>query len=276
MNNKNQAFSRGRASSGDFVTLYLLTLCCLTLLVQTAALAVEPQPKTTSQQVIALYSAGKDAEAMTLVERALAKSPKNATLHYLKANILVAQDKLEAAINEYRAVLTLNPDEGLKMYCSQELNVLTTVKGRQPNARDEIASQANELTSNLQQQSALDARHIADEAARYQQRHENKTSQISSRMASEGSYDKDGEWYPAYSPQDIANMQAARALREQKRVEIYNRSSADLQAAAQAKARAEEDSAANLQSLIGAPVQPGEAALNPHGTNMYIRNYSSK
>ncbi len=71
-------------------------------------------------------------------------------------------------------------------------------------------------------------------------------------------------------------MQAARALREQKRVEIYNRSSADLQAAAQAKARAEEDSAANLQSLIGAPVQPGEAALNPNGTNMYIRNYSSK
>jgi hypothetical protein len=70
-------------------------------------------------------------------------------------------------------------------------------------------------------------------------------------------------------------MQTARAAREQQRINIYNRSSADIQNAAQEKAMAAASSAEGLQSVLQAPVGAGESALNPANSNLYIRNYTT-
>jgi tetratricopeptide (TPR) repeat protein len=253
-------------------------LVCLALLNQSSAFAASPsqtQQPNIANEIVALYSAGNDAKAMTLVESALARAPKSPELHYLKANILVAEDRLGPAISEYQEALNLHPDPALSQYCTMELNVLTHVKSQQPRASATIAAQASEAAQVLQQQSMNDAQHIAAETATYKVKHEDKTARKTNYMASAGSYDKDGDWVPAFSPTDIANMQAARAAREQQRIDIYNRSSADIQNAAHEKAMAAASSAEGLESVLQAPVAPGESALNPANSNLYIRNYTT-
>lgn len=145
--------------SGIFFAASLMAISCLTTLNQSIAFAAETEQPNIIQEIVTLYRAGNDARAMTLVESALTKAPQNAGLHYLKANILVAEDRLGPAISEYQEALNLHPDAALRQYCTMELNVLTQVKSQQPRASATIAAQANEAAQVLQQQSMNDAQH---------------------------------------------------------------------------------------------------------------------
>jgi tetratricopeptide (TPR) repeat protein len=242
-----------------------------TLFLSLEAKAQSTQALTEIEQ---LYAAGNYSQAMNLVDAQMKDSIRNSNLHYLRANILAAQGEISPAASEYEQALQLSPSPTVRDYCNKALAAMQRLNSPPSNAVSAIEKQARHEVKQVQRQSTFAGQQMEREAASYQQMHAAKTSQIVNRMSSAGFYDRDGDWLPAYDPADISAVAARRQAKEAQIVNQAQRSSQDVQAAGQERAAAVANSAEGLKSQMDVPARPGEAALNPVGTNLFIRNYS--
>lgn len=137
---------------------------------------------------------------------------------------------------------------------------------------DGIAAQARELHNIQKTQSRLAVNGVMETTQNAVQTMHSQDEQTIEDMQNSGSYDRWGNWYPAYSSSDISSTQQYFQNQESAVQNGGDKDAAATRAAGKATQRALRDSVQSLYSQLSAPATSG-VKLNPQGTNLYIRNY---
>ncbi|MDR3611920.1 MAG: hypothetical protein P4L53_00035 [Candidatus Obscuribacterales bacterium] len=252
----------------------VLGMALSTVLTLSFSIGANAQTTQALTEIEGLYAAGNYSQALQLVDAQMKDYRFNSNLHYLKANIMAAQGYVSGAAGEYELALKLNPSQTVRDYCEKALAAIRAPAAQASPAVNALDKQARHEAKQLQRQSTAAGMQMESEASSYQQMHAAKTSQLVNQMNSTGFYNRDGDWFPAYDPADVAAMAARRQDREAQVVNQARRASQDVQASGRERAAAVVNSAEGLKSQMDVPVKHGEAALNPVGTNLFVRNYS--
>jgi tetratricopeptide (TPR) repeat protein len=87
-------------------------------------------PALLSELALAQRAAGKNAEAIATLEKALAIDEKLAIAHYLLGNMLASDQRFPEAAKHYQRYLKLAPDGEQAKQAKERLAVVTSAKAK--------------------------------------------------------------------------------------------------------------------------------------------------
>jgi tetratricopeptide (TPR) repeat protein len=297
-----------RGYLGQFAWVVAVAYSATGLWATSVALAAAPPDVDYAQQ---LYAAGQTDRALKAAQSAINTQPTNERAHYLKANCLVKLGRLKEALYEYSMAERLLPGSNLAMYCRDARMRLTSSttrpkeveqrgwsakvplvnKSEEDETTDQEAtapSPTNAKTKSLppgtieliRKQAGLARQHALDvgaaEAENELQKANNQVAALRERaekMAAGGAAHEP----VALSPPDAAAIRA-RAMAGSEQLKQMGQLKASIKEwESQEKANEIQQQAENLQRrlLDDSPEKEGAVKINPVGTNLYIRNYST-
>ncbi|MDZ4838129.1 MAG: hypothetical protein SGJ27_30470 [Candidatus Melainabacteria bacterium] len=236
-----------------------------------------------------LYAAGKVQECAKLVDGFLAKSPKDPSAHYLKANCLVKLKKLPDAIHEYALVEHFAPNTKLAAQAKSagaklelfQLQSSAKVSGEQnggkvnpkhlpPGTIDLIRKQAVQARNRAIEMGQAEAGNEVSKAANQAKAELDRAE----RMAQGAQHRGDVTGASGYDAELARNRAQANADQLKQNGEIR---AAWKEQEAREKAEILERQAEELEEQLvnDRPYKNRSVKLNPVGTNLYTRNYSS-
>jgi tetratricopeptide (TPR) repeat protein len=247
-----------------------------------------PNPLSQAQQ---LYQKGDAASALQVLEPMLRANPADAGAHYLKANCLVVLKRPAEAFNEYSLAERLSPRSSFAPYCRSARQQLERILKETPaDQADEAPQQSTSLppgTLELIRKQAELARDRAVENGKAEAENElvkasnqAKTLQErAERQAAEVAAGRNHGGEPSVlTPSDQLDALRAQAAANGERLKQIGKLKADFkEQESQAKADEIERQSEGLQDqlLHRHRSRNQEIELNPVGTNLYVRNYSS-
>lgn len=259
------------------------------------------------------YNAGHYKAAISYINQAAAQTPRNARIHYYRANTLAKLGRHPEALREYRISYSLDPYGDCASYCRAALRAygdpvahapLLGVGSHSALATITSAVGVDQALARVDTQARSASRKLLQSAqaeADFQQGlGEIQAQRIRDRAADEiasirptvlighklhhvpgqlpgGHY----RYLPfvqgaGFTPSQLAQMEL---IKERSAIDqVSARRTAQIQAARNAriiseKARLLEDTAANLGSQMTRTSLPDSVTLKPTGTNLYVRNY---
>ncbi len=233
-----------------------------------------------------LYSAGDLQGCVKQVDAVLAKQPRDSSAHYLKANCLVKLKQLPEAIHEYTLVELCSPGSKLAMQAKsasarlqsyqlksaakKEISEDVRMKHLPPGTIELIRKQASQASARAIEMGQAEAGNEVSKASN-QARAEQERAE---RMAQAAQHRGD---VTGVSMQDAEIMRSrAQASAEQLR-RMGEARAAFKEQEAKDKAEILQRQAEELEEQLinDRPYKNREVKLNPIGTNLYTRNYSS-
>ena len=228
------------------------------------ALTVSPVYAGKSNDIangIAAYKKGSYDTALRYLTLAETKYPKNALVHYYKANTLVYLMKVPEAMTEYNLAVELDPNHTVGQYAKQAL------------AEERLIQHADELSNNLLtrgQEKQTDV--LAEGQKEYADIHQHEESE--SRSMSNEAYQNGNIEIPVYGHDDIALFRQVQEREADSVLGTAERDSKAISSQATERANAIKNSAAALAQQLADSKASGGAKLSPLGTNLYVRNYT--
>jgi hypothetical protein len=268
----------------------------LGFLTATGAYASEPVSPLVRAQT--LYTAGDPSGSLRILDSLLRDNPSDAGAHYLKANCLVLLKRNADAFNEYTLVERLAPKSAIAVYSHKarvQLDQLLTKEESDSKAQTQNADGAEATppgvppgTLELIRKQAELAKNRAVETGKSEAENEMtkadyqaKTAQErAERLAAEAAAQRNGggsEQSVLNSPEQSSAIRSQATANAERLKQIGKMKAEMKEQESQEKAEEIERQAAGLQDqlLHKHRSRMQEIELNPVGTNLYIRNYSS-
>lgn len=272
--------------------LALSTACMLNGISLLPASAAESVTLVNQIRQVQQYNDSKNyPAAINAADALLGTNNQNADLHYLKGDALRALGKMQAAAIEYRATIALHPPESVAQYCEGALGAMpaglayttmpavmtytTPAQGTSAyNASLAIYNDMSQQATTLQNAATQAGTALTQDADNFAGLSQQRAANTVAVMEATGGY-VHGQWQSAYSGEAM-NAVMDQAAHQAAELSAQAASSAQsFTEQANEKAHLTVVAGTNLQQLLVAPTTPGEAQLNPVGTNLYVRNYGS-
>lgn len=250
------------------------------------SIARKPAPQAEFDSACKVYSNGDIRGCVKLVDAILKKQPKDPSAHFLKANCLVKLKKLPEAVHEYALVEHYSPGSKLaaqakgagahlvslqlKSSVATDTNAEKRWKHLPPGTIELIRKQASQASLRATEMGQTEADDEVKKAS-YQARSEQERAE---RMIQTSQQRGDAAGVSGYEAELIRNRAQANAEQLKRNGDIR----------ASWKEQDAKDKAENLQQqaeeleaqlINDRPSRFGTVKLNPVGTNLYTRNYSS-
>lgn len=288
------AICSGQMRAGSLLYNHRMRTAFLLSLTLSALIAVKPISAAADDLSAAtkLYTSGDTVGAVKLLDGVLHADSKNAGARYLRANCLMKLNRLSEAAHEYELVMHLSPRSKLAEHAS---SAITQINAAQRSTASDtaggvketgVASGASKLppgTIEFIRKQASKARERALEDGKAQANGELQKAESQARaeqerverMANSGHNRID---HHPLSAAELAAMRSRAAANAEALKQIGSAKAAWKEQEAEEKAEnlkrqaeeLEEQLVNNDRNYKGRTVK-----LNPVGTNLYIRNYSS-
>jgi tetratricopeptide (TPR) repeat protein len=267
----------------------------------TAAVAATPSNLDRAQR---FYAAGDAANALKTLDLVIRTNPSDATAQYLKANCLVKLARLPEAISSYSLAERLSPKSMIAEYsrtARMRIDSMLAARNAQVTqatqaAQAEESSTADDDTTApaknnslppgtielIRKQAALArasaAQTGAAEAENERQKASFQVKTVQERVERMSGLRGNSSNEPvALSPQELEAARSQATAATERLKQLGDMKATIKEQEAQAKQDEIQNQANNLEDQLvnDRPHQISQVKLNPVGTNLYIRNYSS-
>jgi len=281
--------------TGDKRKTSLLTVSALLLMLLITSGASASEPVSPLVRAQALYASGDPSGSLRVLDPLLRANPGDASAHYLKANCLVLLKKNAEAFNEYSLAERLAPKSAIAAYCHNARVKLdqvlkqeetdqapnadeaqTTPPGVPPGTLELIRKQAELAKGRAVETGKAEAENEMTkanyQAKTAQERAERQAAEMAAQRSGGGS-----EQSVLTSPEQLSAARSQAAANAERLKQVGKWKAEMKEQEYQEKADEIERQAAGLQDqlLHKHHSRNQEIELNPVGTNLYIRNYSS-
>jgi len=249
-----------------------------------AADVIVTSSMTELDQATKFYTAGKIEEALKAIDAVLQKKPRDVSAHYLRANCLLKQKHLPQAAHEYAIVVHLAPKSAVAEHARKAGAEIAAVQRTQA-AKQSGASSTKHLppgTIELIRLQAAQARKRAIDTGEAEADAELKKAESQGqaererveRMAQYGRSRNDSQ---PVSAGDMEVLRRNAAANAEVLKQIGESKAAWKEQEAKDKAENLRQQAEELEEQLvnDRPYKSRTVKLNPVGTNLYTRNYSS-
>jgi tetratricopeptide (TPR) repeat protein len=254
---------------------------------------------------IQAYNAHNYRNALSYFNQAIEANPANALPHYYKANTLIELSQTAQALVEYKEVLRLDPYSDMAAYARRAIKTtapstaadnITPQREAPESAPNQsylepplsglptstylttagrLMTQGNVLANEARNNSALEQQSISSQGRMQAMQIRMQAQMQAEEMAHSTFVTSNGTVMPRYSKGQIRAFMRQEQEREQQAMEATAYDVHNQQELSQQKQNALANATEGLAKQLSEPMLPGDAKLDPQGTNLFVRNYSS-
>jgi len=254
---------------------------------------------------IQAYNTHNYRVALSHFNQAIENNPSDALPHYYKANTLIELSQTAQAMVEYKEVLRLDPYSDMANYARRALQATAPSTAadnvtpervaptsapnqsllQQPlsgiptstylTTAGRLATQGSVLANEARNNSALEEQSISSQGRMQAMQIRMQARMQAEEMANATYVTSNGTVMPRFSHGQIRAYMRQEREREEQAMQAAAYDVHNQQQLAQEKQNALSNASEGLAKQLAEPMLPGDAKLDPQGTNLFVRNYSS-
>jgi tetratricopeptide (TPR) repeat protein len=254
---------------------------------------------------IQAYNTHNYRKALSFFNQAIESNPANALPHYYKANTLLELSQTAQAMIEYKEVLRLDPYSDMATYASRALQTTApstaadngTPERTAPSSSPDqsllqrplsgiptstylttagrLMTQGNVLANEARNNSALEQQQQTSQARMQAMQIRMQAKMQAEEMSNATIVTSNGTVMPRFSRGQIRAFMRQEHEREEQAMQSAQYDIHNQQQLSEQKQNALSNATLGLAKQLSEPLLPGDAKLDPQGTSLFVRNYST-